>query len=197
MPIVTCLKHNERVYSSLDSPRKVTSFSSFSFADKTPSWANPAFNDGFRSLRVLNEDFIAMNSGFDTHEHADMEIFTIILNGGISHRDDIAVSRGGTNGEAAVCHRGGVSHISAGTGMRHSEFGTCHVNQIHPLPHCLPHASLAQPLKKIPTSSKCGLSPPYSAPHRVSRGDYSIGRGLLEGMILPMTVIMMAGTERS
>lgn len=86
---------------------------------------------GFRALRVMNEDWFAPESGFGMHPHRDMEILTYVLEGALSHRDSL--------GHAGVVARGEWQRMTAGTGIRHSEFNasneeTVHLYQIWVLP---------------------------------------------------------------
>ncbi len=82
---------------------------SFSFGEyHDASWL------GFRSLRVINDDIVAPGAGFGMHGHRDMEIVTVVLSGQLEHRDSL--------GNGAVLGPGEVQAMSAGTGVRHSEF---------------------------------------------------------------------------
>jgi redox-sensitive bicupin YhaK (pirin superfamily) len=78
---------------------------------------------GFRSLRVMNEDFVAPGQGFGTHPHSDMEIVTYVLEGALEHRDSMG------NGE--VLRPGEFQRMSAGTGITHSEFNPSDVEPVH------------------------------------------------------------------
>ncbi len=82
---------------------------SFSFNE----YRDPA-HDGFRSLLVLNDDRVAPGAGFGMHGHRDSEILSYVVAGSLEHRDSL--------GAAAVLPAGGVQTMSAGTGIRHSEF---------------------------------------------------------------------------
>ena len=105
--------------------------SNFSFS--FDQYYDPA-HMGFRALRVINEDRVAPATGFGKHPHRDMEILTYVLEGAVKHEDSTGASETLVPGE--------LQHMSAGTGVRHSEMNpsadeTLHLLQIWLIPNQL------------------------------------------------------------
>jgi redox-sensitive bicupin YhaK (pirin superfamily) len=78
---------------------------------------------GFSDLRVINDDIVHGGGGFATHPHKDMEIITVVLRGELAHKDSLG------NGSSIV--PGDVQKMSAGTGIRHSEFNASATESVH------------------------------------------------------------------
>jgi quercetin 2,3-dioxygenase len=93
---------------------------SYSFSFNT--YHDPA-HMGFRALRVINEDVVMPGQGFGMHGHRDMEIVTYVISGALEHRDSL--------GNGGILRAGEVQRMTAGTGIRHSEFNPSADEPVH------------------------------------------------------------------
>ena len=93
-------------------------YHTFSFGD----YYDPA-RMGFRSLRVINDDRVQPGQGFGMHGHRDMEIVTYVLDGALQHKDSM--------GNGSIIRAGELQRMTAGTGVRHSEFNPSDKDWVH------------------------------------------------------------------
>jgi redox-sensitive bicupin YhaK (pirin superfamily) len=153
------------------------SFHTFSFAD----YYDPQHVE-FGPLRVINEDRVAAGAGFGTHPHRDMEIVSYVLSGELAHADSM--------GNGSTIRPGDVQRMSAGTGIRHSEFNPSKTQGTHFLQIWIqPNALGIEPgyeEKSFPEAEKRGrlrllVSPDRAQDSLLIHQDARLYAGLFDG----------------
>ncbi len=148
------------------------SYHTFSFGDyHDPQWM------AFRSLRVINEDFIAAGQGFGEHPHRDMEIITYVVEGVLKHHDSM--------GHEGLIEAGEVQKMTAGSGITHSEYNASAKDPVHLLQiWIVPNAKNLPPVyqqHELPAGQEDCLLPLPIDIHqdaKVFRGRFGVGRNL-------------------
>src|SRR5947199_9432541 len=113
--MISIRKAKDRFHTKID---WLDSWHTFSFGGHH----DPNF-EGFRALRVINDDTVAPGQGFGAHSHRDMEIISYVLDGALAHKDSL--------GTGSVIKPGDVQRMSAGKGVTHSEFNASDKEPVH------------------------------------------------------------------